>query len=372
MMETHVLEVLPMFKNLTLTVVMIVILVVVMLPLPQQVKTVLVVLVILGLVFYRRGYIFVAIASRALNGKKPDEAKAWRYYELGWKAGLPPNYTIMLGNLFAQRGDAAVAARILDSVIEKQQRSRKPDAAIIASASTSRSMVYWVQGDIEAAIAILNKVRDSGQGDKNLYINLTSYLLESGRLEEAYVMIEEASAKMAESPGMADNRGWYLLLTGAYKQAEKLYHELLKDSKPRFPEAYAHAAQVKAALGKNTRARELYNEALTKPFYQTTSITKEEVLAALDALGDKDLEWAPDLDVEDDLEIEGLEDDEDLFEEYEPNTDVSDDDDGDPNNELDDEDYDDGDESEVEEDEEPELDSDLFGDEYDDEEDDRS
>ncbi len=102
-----------MFKNLTLTVVMLVILVVVMLPLPQQVKTVLVILVILSLVFYRRGYIFVAIASKALNGKKPDEAKAWRYYELGWKQvchQLPHH----AGNLFAQR-ETLRRARILDS-----------------------------------------------------------------------------------------------------------------------------------------------------------------------------------------------------------------------------------------------------------------
>jgi len=360
-----------MFKNLTLTVVMLVILVVVMLPLPQQVKTVLVILVILGLVFYRRGYIFVAIASKALNAKKPDEAKAWRYYELGWKAGLPPNYTIMLGNLFAQRGDPAVAARILDSVIEKQNKAKKPDGAIIASASTSRSMVYWVQGDIEAAIAILYKVRESGQGDKNLYINLTSYLLEEGRLDEAWSMIEESSAKMAESPGMADNRGWYLLLTGALKPAEKLYNELLKDSKPRFPEAYAHAAQVKAVLGKTTRARELYTEALTKPFYQTTSITREEVLSALEKLEAEIPGMEDALDAEDELEIGNFLDEEDLFEEYEPNTDIGEDDEGDPNTELDDEDYDDGDELEINEDEEPELDSDLFEDEYEDEEEDR-
>ena len=274
-----------MFKNVTLIVALVAILIVMVLPLPPQSKTVVVVALLLGIVFFKRGYLYVAIASRALNGKKPDEEKAWRYYEKGWQAGLSPTYTVMLGNLFVQRGDAVMAARILDSVIAKEERRSKPNAGVLANARTSRSMAYWVLGDIDSAIRILQQVRqEGGPADKNLYINLGSYLLEQHLLDDAWEVIEEAAAKMPESPGMIDNRGWYLLLSGAMESAEKLYDELIDDSKPRFPEAYVHAAQVKTALGNIPKARGLYEEALTKPFYHTTGVSKEEIQKMLTAL----------------------------------------------------------------------------------------
>ncbi len=367
MMNQHVLEVVLMFKNLTLTVVLIAILLVVVLPIPQDAKSLLVVFIILGLIFYRRGYVYVAIASRALNGKQPNDEKAWRYYERGWRAGLPPKYTVMLGNLFIQRGDVNVAVKILDSVIDKQKNAKKPDLGILASAKTSRSMALWVLGDVDESIAILYEVRAEGQADKNLYINLTSYLLEQRRLEDALVIIEEAADKMTESPGMTDNRGWYLLLAEKYNEAEKLYNTLISDSKPRFPEAYVHAAQVKTALGKISKARELYEEALTKPFYQTTGISMEEVRELLSKL--ESIQVEPDM--IDEVDAEDLEDvlyEEDLFDDGSPNTNVDDDDDFDPNIELDDEDYRDYEDPEVVEDEDPDFESDIFEDEYEDEE----
>jgi tetratricopeptide (TPR) repeat protein len=366
-MKQHVLEVVTMFKNLTLTVVLIAILLVVVLPIPQDAKSLLVVIILLGLVFYRRGYFYVAIASRALNGKHVDEEKAWRYYEKGWKAGLPPKYTVMLGNLFIQRGDVHVAVKILDSVIEKQKNAKKPDIGILASARISRSMASWVLGQVGEAIDILYAVRSEGQADKNLYINLTSYLLEERRLEEAWEIIEEAAGKMTESPGMTDNRGWYLLLTQQYKEADKLYNPLISDSKPRFPEAYVHAAQVKTALGKISKARELYEEALTKPFYQTTGISMEEVRALLKNLDSVQME--PDMIEDEDVEeFEEVLYEEDLFDDGSPNTDVDDEDDFDPNIELDDEDYRDYEDPEVDEDEDPDFESEIFEDEYEDEE----
>ena len=222
-------------------------------------------------------------------------------------------------------------------------------------------------GDVQAAIAILYEVRAEGQADKNLYLNLTSYLLEQQRLDEAWVIIEEAAEKMTESPGMTDKRGWCLLLVGNYREADKLYNSLITDSKPRFPEAYVHAAQAKTALGKINKAKELYEEALTKAFYQTSGISMEEVRTLLLELESVQVE----LDMMDDVDAEELEDvlyEEDLFDDESPNTDVDDDDEIDPKIELDDEDYKDEDDPEVEEDEDPDFASEIFEDEYEDEE----
>jgi hypothetical protein len=227
----------------------------------------------------------------------------------------------MLGNLFVQRGDAAVALEIYDSVIGKEQRRRQGgDATITGAARVGRSMALWVLGEKKQAIDEL----------------------------------------------VTDNRGHYLYLTGAYGEADVLYAKLLGESSPKFPEAYVHAAQVAVALEDAPRAIKLLREALGRPIYQTSTITKAEVERMLLHLLDPD---ANEEDLEDRELISVLYED-DLFEEHAPNTDIDDEDELDPNIELDPEDYEDGDDPEVEVDfdEDDELESALFADEYEDDE----
>lgn len=356
-------------KNPTLLVVVAAILGVMLLPVPQSGKLALIFLLLLVVIYVKRGYVYVALASRILNAKVPNEAKAWRLYEQGWKAGLPSHYTVMLGNLFVQRGDAATALQIFDSVIAKEQDKRQSDGEIIASARVSRSMALWVLGQEDEAIASLLTLREEGRLDKNLVINLGSYLLDKGRLEEAGALIEEAAEGLPESPGMTDNRGLHLLLTGALLDAQSLYDKLLSEGTPRFPEAYVHAARVKMALGKNSQAVQLLNSALERPFYQTSTVAKTEVETLLRELSNR-----PDSNESDEDPVDGsLESalyEEDLFDDESPNTELDDDDNTEPNIELDPEDYDDEEEDpevEIEPDEISELESELFEDEYEDE-----
>lgn len=358
-------------KNPTLLVAAAIILVIVFTPVAQSVKITLILLLLIITLYLKRGYIFVALGSRALNGRNPNEAKAWRYYTMGWKAGLPPSYTIMLGNLFVQRGDPTVALEIFDSVIAKQQRRQK-DGEIIASAKISRSMALWVLGKRDEAIDSLQELRAQGRMDKNLIVNLVSYLLDENRLAEAKDVIEEAAEHLDETPGMVDNRGHYMFLTGSLLEARKIYDTLISDGTPRFPEAYVHAAQVKIALKNHKTAALLLEKALECPFYKTSTVTKEEVTQLLEeqyGLFDSDV-GGDDL-IEDVLERTLY--DNDMFDEESPNTDLTEDDDVEPNIELAPEDYIDEDESEIEIDSEDisELESELFDDDYDEEEDDK-
>lgn len=354
-------------KNPTLLVLVAAILGIMLLPVSQGAKMASIVLLLVLLLYLKRGYLLVALGSRALNAKDPDEAKAWRLYAQGWKAGLPSHYTVMLGNLFVQRGDAAVALEIYDSVIGKEQRRRQGgDATITGAARVGRSMALWVLGEKKQAIDELVSLRAEGRLDKNIVVNLGNYLLATGRVEEAGTLINEASEHVPESLGMTDNRGHYLYLTGAYGEADVLYAKLLGESSPKFPEAYVHAAQVAVALEDAPRAIKLLREALGRPFYQTSTITKAEVERMLLHLLDPD---ANEEDLEDRELISVLYED-DLFEEHAPNTDIDDEDELDPNIELDPEDYEDGDDPEVEVDfdEDDELESALFADEYEDDE----
>ena len=92
-------------KNPTLLAFLVAIIGIMILPVAQSAKVLIIILIFAGFIYWKRGYILVALGSRALSSKTPDEEKAWGLYKKAWRAGLPANYTIMLGNLFVQRGD---------------------------------------------------------------------------------------------------------------------------------------------------------------------------------------------------------------------------------------------------------------------------
>ncbi|MDD5077293.1 MAG: hypothetical protein PHS18_09395, partial [Sphaerochaetaceae bacterium] len=76
-----------MSKNKTFAIVIAVVLVIAVLPVSQLVRILIAVGLAAVFMFYKRGYLYVAMASKAMNAKQPDSDKAWRLYEKGWKAG---------------------------------------------------------------------------------------------------------------------------------------------------------------------------------------------------------------------------------------------------------------------------------------------
>ena len=334
-------------KNPTLLVVLAAIILAMILPVSQSAKTVIVAGILLGFVFLKRGYVYVALGSFFLNRKGANnEKRAWNLYNKGWKAGLAPSYVLMLGNLFVQRGDVEIALEIYDMIILKGEKNNTKYKAIEKSAKVSRSMALWIIGKEEEAIDTLFKVKETGYLDANLAINLGTYLIETQRLDEAETLIEEARKEIQEVGGMIDNRGHLLFLNGSLLEAEILYNEFLSDKKPTFPEAYVHAGEVKMALGKYSKAVSYFEKALTFPFYQTSTIDKSEVERLLGEVRDLENVDIDEKDI-DDEELEASLYDLDLFDD-DVYTDLSDEDDElEPNIELDDLDYRDDDDDEV-------------------------
>jgi tetratricopeptide (TPR) repeat protein len=312
------------------------------------VKFLLVLFVLVAFIFFKRGYLYVALASFFLNkdGEK-NSRRSWTFYEKGWRAGIAPNYTVMLGNLFVQRGDAKIAKEIFDDVIQKGEAKKRKFAEVLNSAKVSRSMSLWVLGDKNEAVSELQALKDEGYMDANLAVNLGSYLLDQNRLDEMETFIDESCKILKETGGMIDNRGHYLYLRGTLLEAEALYTSLIKENEPKFPEAYMHAGLVKMALGKYSQATTLFEKSLTFPFYQTATITKEEVEKLL-----QEVEGLENVDVDEkDSEQEMLEAslyEDDMFDDETPYTEIDEDEDElEPNIELDDIDYADEEESEV-------------------------
>mgnify|MGYP002152258556 CR=1 FL=1 len=337
-----------------------------MLPVSQIVKILLLIIALGIMLFLKRGYILVALGSRALHAKHADPQKAWNYYIRAWKSGLPSHYTVMLANLFVQRGDPKVAMEIYESVLEKELKKRT-DSDTLINVRISRTMGLWALDRGDEAIDELQKLYGEGRRDRSLLINLGTYLLESDRLDEAGLMLEECADLIPESPGMTDNKGLYLLKRGSYEEAREVYDFLLSREKPQFPEAYVHAAQTWLALGNLTAAYGLLQQAEELEFFQTASVTKAMVQQMM-----QDIQDDPNFSTEAEDSAEQLIAnlyDMDLFDDSLPNTEVDDEDDLEPNIDLDAEDFDDEDDPEVivDPDEISPVESEFFDDEYDDE-----
>lgn len=276
----------PKKQNLGLWVAVLVVVLVCILPIPVWSRAVIVVVLAAGFIYWRRSIIFFMFGNRKLvgnekKGKQPEPEKAWQWYRKAWDANIRLDYAAIIASTFIQRGDAQYGKEILESIIAKSPGTELADTSKVAM-----SMAYWRLGDLQGAIDLLEDVRESGFSDKNLYTNLGTYLLEKGDYKRAKKINDEAKKLGPESPGITDNRGWYYIATGDWNNAKKVYEELTEERKPKFPEAYVHAAQVKIHFGEYEDAIDLLERALGQKFVLTAGVSADIVEGMLDDLRD--------------------------------------------------------------------------------------
>ncbi len=263
--------------------------VVLVLPLDGKLKTIAIILLSLAVFFFKRPSLkFARAARRILNGKG-DQAKNWSNLEKATKMGLPDQQLMTAASIFIQRGDYHKGGEILDSYLHKTPKKQMSEKAMkareswIATARTMRSMVYWLDGDLDGAIKEMKGVHDKGSKNQNVFINYGTYLLEKGDLETAKQIIDEASETEIHSNGLKDNHGWYCILCGKWKEAEEVYLDL-HEKKPSFPEAFVHFAQVRIHQGKIGEALSLLQKAQECKFTQTSGMKLETIKQLYDLL----------------------------------------------------------------------------------------
>lgn len=276
----------PKKQNIGLWLAVLVIILICILPIPVWARAALIVVLAAVFAYWRRSIIFFLIGNRKLmgnekKGKAPDLDKAWEWYRKAWDSHIRLDYAAIIASTFIQRGDARYGKEILESVILKS-----PGTELAKSSKVALSMAFWRLGNLQGAIDLLEEVREDGYEDKNLYVNLGTYLLEKGDYKRAKKINDEAKKLGPESPGITDNRGWYYIATGDWHNAKKLYEELTEDRKPKFPEAYVHAAQVKVHFGEYDAAIDLFERALAQRFVLTAGVSAEVVEGMLDDLRD--------------------------------------------------------------------------------------
>lgn len=252
------------------------------LPVSGLVKTLIIATLAVLLLLFKRSSLIYVRAARGIVNNKGDQKKHWANLEKAAKMGLPEQPLMTAASIFIQKGDFHKGAEILDAYIAKAAgkhptgKAKTQQDTWVATAKTMRSMVYWLDGNLDAAIAQMKEVHDSGSKNQNVYVNYGTYVLEKGDLKTAKKLIEESKETEVHSNGLKDNHGWYDILTGNWKEAEEIYTSL-QEKNPTFPEAFVHLAQIRIHQGRIQEALSLLEQAETCKFTQTSGMRLENV-----------------------------------------------------------------------------------------------
>ncbi|MDD4082087.1 MAG: hypothetical protein PHD05_01740 [Sphaerochaetaceae bacterium] len=250
------------------------------LPISTISKTIIVLIIAVGYLYSRRPYIYFVQGARNLQ---KNEDKAWRYLKKAIETNIPSDQAVLIGSAFIQQGDVEYGLSVLEKIISENKGKNVANIAGVTA-----SMGYWRQGNIDEAIKILQNIKKNGYEDDNLLINLCTYLLEKGDLNEAKKIINH-SEKNTETltSGMLDNKLWYLLQKEDWEQAREIADELTEERKPKFPEAFVHSAQVYLHFGEFDLASSALETSLTKRYTNTCSVDKKLTENIIKGLEDK-------------------------------------------------------------------------------------
>jgi Tfp pilus assembly protein PilF len=277
-------------NNLGLWLSLLVIIGISVLPITIWQKALLILLFIGGLAFWKRALLFYVQANK--NVISPDSSKwekAWPLYQKAIRNGLASSFAVTAASMYLQRGDATVGKKIIEDYLAKPEKNK--DQTLVHIAKTMVSMAYWMENDLDKAIATVQEVYEEGYRDKNLFINYGTYILEKGDLKTARILVKDAARFESASPGILDNRGWLTILEGNWEEAIPIYETLLGRG-PKFPEPYVHAAQIRIHYGKVQEALDLLDKAIAARYSNTSGMKKEKLEELKNRLADPDTRMA--------------------------------------------------------------------------------
>lgn len=150
----------------------------------------------------------------------------------------------------------------------------------------TRALVLWKQGQLDEAIKLLDELLPNYE-NTNVYATLGFFYIEKGDYSKALEFNLKARDFNSSSNVILDNLGMTYLLLGDYDNALETYESLMKN-KPNFPETFYNYARVLDKKGDLEKALYMVRYALTLPFWNTSTVKKEEVEAYLKELEAKE------------------------------------------------------------------------------------
>lgn len=231
----------------------------------------------------RRGSIYFAAANRKYVSKDPAKLpKALEQYRRALRAGVPAKYAVTISSLLIQNGDAEAGAKALEKLIAKGGK----DKTVTADAKTALSMAAWIGGDLERAISLCEEVHASGARSSNLYINLSTYYLEAGRISDFDALVKEfrkdgklSSAALTDLVAVDE-----FLVRGNWKAAGSILSTMHAKRTYTFADPYVHMAQVKMHYGARKEALSYIRKGLENCVFSGTAIISAETLEKIAAL----------------------------------------------------------------------------------------
>lgn len=167
-------------------------------------------------------------------------------------------------------GDIKKAKRTILRIL-----SEKIPNAVRYEAKAIFAIVLFKEGDSEEAKETMLSVYENYK-NTNMYCTLGYLFNILETPENAVKFNEEAYEYNNDHAVILDNLGQAYYLLNENKKALNIYEEVMS-KEPNFPEAYYNFALVLLKEGEKEEARKMLDKALTKPFHNLTTVTKEEV-----------------------------------------------------------------------------------------------
>ena len=190
------------------------------------------------------GTFFYGKAAKILQDKtNASYEKAMPYFDKAIKWGVNENCQIVAGTLMLQHGDMERGKEILEHLASGTNPKTK-DASKV-----SLSMYWWMKGDLDKAIDISEKALENGCRDKNLYVNLCTYLLEKGDYKEYRKYIKECNERNLSTPATLDLEAAYFMIQKDWKKAGTYLTSLFDKTTPAYKDPYLHKAMLSLHYG---------------------------------------------------------------------------------------------------------------------------
>lgn len=233
------------------------------------------------------GTFFYGKAAKILQDKTNSSyEKAMPYFDKAIKWGVNENCQIVAGTLMLQHGDMEKGRVILEHLASGTNPKTK-DASKV-----SLSMYWWMKGDLDSAISISKKALENGCRDKNLYVNLCTYLLEKGDYKEYRKYIKECNDNSLSTPAILDLEAAYYMIQKDWKKAGTLLASLFDKTTPAYKDPYLHKAMIDLHYGEWENAVKSLSEIKNMCVESNTSVyTLDEIDTLISLIKDENTRW---------------------------------------------------------------------------------
>ncbi len=137
------------------------------------------------------------------------------------------------------------------------------------------AIILYKEGDLAEAKETMLSVYENYK-NTNMYCTLGYLFNILETPENAVKFNEEAYEYNKDHAVILDNLGQAYYLLKENKKAKEIYEEVML-KEPKFPEAYYNYGLVLSEEGDVKGAKEMFEKALSKPFHNLTTVTKEEI-----------------------------------------------------------------------------------------------